>query len=97
MIYKSIAYASILFGGTIAGGLLAGQVGPVHVRFSANDISALGACLGGVLAMVGCRFAIEHHEARERNRELIRTLEHRVALLARYEEPLQHGAGNRPG
>lgn len=87
MIYKMFAYATILFGGTIVGGLIASLIGPIQIRFSAHDVCLIGACLGAVIAMLGCRFAIEHHEASERNRELIRTLEHRVALLARVHDP----------
>lgn len=86
MIYKMFAYATILFGGMITGGLIASLIGPVQIRLSAHDVWVIGACLGAVLAMFGCRFAIEHHEASERNRELIRTLEHRVALLARIHD-----------
>jgi hypothetical protein len=90
MIYKTFAYATILTGGAITGGLVASLIGPIQIRFSAHDVCVLGACAGAVLAMLGCRFAIEHHEASERNRELIRTLEHRVALLARGQDHGSH-------
>ena len=69
MISKLVTYATIVFGGTISGALVGSLAGPVRILMSTEEIGILGACIGASLAIVGCRFAIEHHEAREQNRE----------------------------
>jgi hypothetical protein len=42
------------------------------------------------VAILGCRLAIEHHQAAERNRELLRTLESRVARVAQLRATVSH-------
>lgn len=86
MISKLVTYVTIIFGGTISGALVGNLVGPVRIVMSAVEIGTLGACIGASLAIVGCRFAIEQHEAREQNRELFRALETRLARVVRASE-----------
>jgi hypothetical protein len=87
MIYKFVAYVPIVFGGTISGALVGSLAGPIHLLISTEQVGTLGACLGACLAIVGCKFAMEHHEAKERNRELFRALETRLAGVIRASEP----------
>lgn len=78
MVYKLITYVLIALGGTISGGLIGMVTGPIHLNLSIDNTSMLGASAGALLAVIGCRFAIEHHEAVERNRELLRAVEDRL-------------------
>ena len=78
MVYKLATYVLIALGGTISGALIGLVTGPVHINLSVDNTSTLGACVGALFAVVGCRFAIEHHEAMERNRELLRAVEDRL-------------------
>jgi hypothetical protein len=87
MIYKLVTYASIVFGGTISGALVGSMAGPVHIHLSTEEVAILGACLGATFATVGCKFAMEHHEAMERNRELFQALDMRLSRVARGTEP----------
>ena len=86
MISKLVTYATIIFGGTISGALVGSLAGPVRILMSTEEIGILGACLGACLAIVGCKFAIEQHEAREQNRELFRALETRLARVVHASE-----------
>lgn len=81
MVYKLTTYVLLAFGGTISGALIGLITGPIHVNLSVDNTSTLGACVGAILAILGCRFAIEHHEATERNRELLRAVETRLARV----------------
>jgi len=83
MISKLVTYATIVFGGTISGALVGILAGPVRILISTGEVGILGACL----AIVGCKFAMEHHEAREQHRELFRALETRLAGVVRAPEP----------
>ena len=83
MISKLVTYATIVFGGTISGALVGSLAGPVRILMSTEEIGTLGACIGACLAIIGCKFAMEHHEAREQNRELFRALEARLARVVR--------------
>jgi ammonia channel protein AmtB len=87
MISKLVTYTTIVFGGTISGALVGILAGPVRILMSTGEVGILGACLGACLAIVGCKFAMEHHEAREQNRELFRALETRLARVVRAPEP----------
>jgi hypothetical protein len=82
MIYKVITYALIVLGGSISGALVGSVTGPIDIRLSVDNMGATGSCIGAILAVVGCRFAIEHHEAMERNRELFRALDGRISRVA---------------
>ncbi len=82
MISKLVTYATIVFGGTISGALVGILGGPVRIVLSTEDVGILGACIGASLAIFGCKFAVEAHEAREQNRELFRALETRLARVA---------------
>ncbi len=81
MLYKVVTYVLIIFGGTVSGALLGSVTGPINLHLSVDNMGTLGACLGACLAITGCKFAIEHHEAVERNRELFRALEGRLARV----------------
>ena len=81
MVYKLITYVLLAFGGAISGALIGLVTGPIHLNLSVDNTSTLGACVGAILAVVGCRFAIEHHEATERNRELLQAVEGRLARV----------------
>jgi hypothetical protein len=87
MICKFVAYVSIVFGGTISGALVGSLAGPIRLLMSTEQVGTLGACLGACLAIVGCKFAMEHHEAKERNRVLFRALETRLAGVVHASEP----------
>jgi len=87
MISKTVTYATIVFGGTISGALVGILAGPVRILMSTREVGILGACLGACLAIVGCKFAMDHHEAREQNRELFMALETRLARIVRASEP----------
>jgi hypothetical protein len=82
MVYKIITYVLIVLGGTISGALIGSVTGPLDLRLSIDNMGTMGACVGACLAIVGCKFAMEHHEAVERNRELFRTLEGRLSRVA---------------
>jgi hypothetical protein len=82
MIYKAITYVLIVLGGTISGALMGSVTGPIDIRLSVDNMGTIGACIGAILAVVGCRSAMEHHEAVERNRELFRDLEGRISRVA---------------
>jgi hypothetical protein len=86
MISKLVTYATIVIGGTISGALVGTLAGPVRIFLSTGEVGILGACVGACLAIVGCKFAIEYHEAREQNRELFRALETRLARILRAPE-----------
>jgi hypothetical protein len=86
MIYKLITYVLIVFGGTISGALIGSVTGPLDFRLSVDNMGTMGACVGAGIAIVGCRFALEHHEAVERNRELIRALDGRLSRVAQDSE-----------
>ncbi len=86
MISKLMTYATIIFGGTVSGALVGILGGPVRIVLSTEEVGILGACLGASFAIVGCKFAIEQHEAREQNRELFRALETRLARVTRGSE-----------
>jgi len=88
MIYKTLAYVAIIVGGAISGGLAASYVGPIQILLSSGDTSVIGACLGAIAAIVGCGFAIEHHQAAERNREILRIVEGRVARVVQLRATL---------
>jgi hypothetical protein len=81
MIYKGITYVLIVLGGTISGALMGSVTGPLDIRLSVDNMGTMGACIGALLAVVGCRFAMEHHEAMERNRDLFRALEGRLSRV----------------
>lgn len=83
MLYKVTTYVVLAFGGAISGALIGLVTGPINLHLSIDNTSTLGASLGAILAVVGCRFAIEHHEAAERNRELLRAVEGRLAKVLR--------------
>ncbi len=87
MISKPVTYATIVFGGTISGALVGILAGPVRILMSTGEVGILGACLGACLAIVGCKFAMDHHEARAQNRELFVALETRLARIVRSPEP----------
>jgi hypothetical protein len=87
MIYKFVTYLSIVFGGTISGALVGSLAGPIRIQMSTEGVGTLGACIGATFAIVGCKFAIEHHEAMERNRELFQALDMRLSRVARGAEP----------
>ena len=87
MISKLVTYATIVFGGTISGALVGSLAGPVRIFLSVEEVGILGACVGASLAIVGCKFAMEHHEAREANRQLFVALETRLARIVRAPEP----------
>ena len=82
MIYKVITYVLIVLGGTISGALMGSVTGPIDIRLSVDNMGAMSSCIGAILAVVGCRFAMEHHEAMERNRDLFRALEGRLSRVA---------------
>ena len=90
MVYKLVTYVLIVIGGTISGALVGSVTGPVNIHLSVDNMGTLGACFGCCLAIAGCRFAIEHHEAAERNRELFRALECRLARVAHPTESAIH-------
>jgi hypothetical protein len=81
MIYKVITYVLIVLGGTISGALMGSVTGPIDLRLSVDNMGTMGACIGAILAVTGCRFAMEHHEAVERNRDLFRALEGRLSRV----------------
>jgi hypothetical protein len=81
MVYKLTTYVLIALGGTISGALIGLVTGPINLHLSVDNTSTLGACVGACVAIAGCRFAIEHHEAAERNRELLRAVEGRLARV----------------
>ena len=54
---------------------------------STEEVGTLGACIGATFAIVGCKFAMEHHEAMERNRELFQALDMRLSRVARGTDP----------
>ena len=83
MIYKLVTYVSIVFGGTISGALVGNLAGPIRIQMSAEEVGTLGACIGATFAIVGCKFAMEHHQAMERNRELFQALDMRLSRVAR--------------
>lgn len=87
MAYKLLTYALIVIGGTISGALVGSVTGPINLHLSIDNMGTLGACVGAFFAVVGCKFAIEHHEAVERNRELFRALEGRLARVVHDGEP----------
>jgi hypothetical protein len=87
MISKLVTYAVIVFGGTISGALVGILAGPVRILMSTEEVGVLGGCLGACVAIVGCKFAMEHHEAMEYNRELFHALETRLARVVRTPEP----------
>ena len=87
MIYKFVTYVSIVFGGTISGALVGSLAGPVRIQMSAEEVGTLGACIGAMFAIVGCKFAIEHHDALERNRELFQALDTRLSRVAQGMQP----------
>jgi hypothetical protein len=86
MVYKIVTYVLIVLGGTITGALIGSVTGPLDFRLSVDNMGTMGACIGACLAIVGCKFALEHHEAVERNRELFRALEGRLSRVARDSE-----------
>ncbi|GEM_PF-1368825 len=86
MIFKLVTYATIVFGGTISGALVGILAGPVRILLSTEEVGILGACAGACLAIVGCKFAVEHQEAREANRQLFLALETRLARIVRAPE-----------
>ena len=86
MITRIVTYVTIVFGGTISGALVGILGGPVRISLSTEELGIFGACLGASLAVSGCRFAIEQHEAREQNRELFRALESRLARVTHAAE-----------
>jgi hypothetical protein len=81
MVYKLVTYVAIVFGGAISGALVGMVSGPINLRLTVDNMGTAGGCLGAVLAVIGCKFAIEHHEAMERNRELFRALECRLSRV----------------
>ncbi len=83
MISKLVTYAAIVFGGTVSGALVGALAGPVRILLSTEEVGMMGGCLGACFAIAGCRFAMEHHEAKEQNRELFRALETRLARIGR--------------
>ncbi len=87
MIYKLVTYVSIVFGGTISGALVGSLAGPLRIQMSTEEVGTLGACIGATFAIVGCKFAMEHHEAMERNRELFQALDMRLSRVARGTDP----------
>jgi hypothetical protein len=87
MISKLVTYAVIVFGGTISGALVGILAGPVRILMSTEEVGILGGCLGACVAIVGCKFAMEHHEAMEYNRELFHALETRLARVVHTPEP----------
>lgn len=87
MISKLVTYATIVFGGTLSGALVGLLAGPVRIVMSTEEIGILGACVGASLAILGCKLAMEHHEAREANRQLFVALETRLARIVRAPEP----------
>jgi predicted outer membrane lipoprotein len=87
MIYKFVTYISIVFGGTISGALVGSLAGPLHIQMSTEEVGILGASIGATFAIVSCKFAMEHHEAMERNRELIQALDTRLSRVARGTAP----------
>jgi hypothetical protein len=86
LISKLATYATIVFGGTISGAVVGILAGPVRILLSTEEVGILGACMGASLAIVGCKFAMEHHEAREADRELFRALETRLDRIVRAPE-----------
>jgi hypothetical protein len=86
MISKLVTYATIVFGGTISGALVGSVAGPVRILMSVEEVGILGACVGACLAILGCKFAMEHQEAREANRQLFLALETRLARIVRTTE-----------
>ncbi len=86
MISKLVTYATIVFRGTISGALVGILAGPVRILLSTEEVGILGACAGACLAIVGCKFAVEHQEARETNRQLFLALETRLARIVRAPE-----------
>jgi hypothetical protein len=86
MIYKITTYVLIVLGGTISGALVGSVTGPIAIRLSVDNMGTMGSCIGAILAIVGCKFAMEHHEAVERNRDLFRALEGRLSRVARDSE-----------
>jgi hypothetical protein len=91
ILYKVVTYVLIIFGGTIAGALIGAVTGSINLHLSVDNMGTLGACLGACLAMAGGKFAIEHHEAVERNRELFCALEGRLARVMGPRDPARAG------
>ncbi len=87
MAYKFVTYVSIVFGGTISGALVGSLAGPIRLQMSTEQVGILGACIGATFAIVGCKFAMEHHEAMERNRELFKALDMRISRVTQATEP----------
>jgi hypothetical protein len=87
MVYKLTTYVLIAFGGAISGALIGLFTGPLNIHLSVDNPGTMGACLGACLASAVCRFAIEHHEAAERNRELLRAVEGRLARVLGNQKP----------
>ncbi|WP_165228314.1 hypothetical protein [Aquisphaera insulae] len=90
MVYKIITYALLIFGGGLSGALAGSAAGPIHLDMSSHELGLFGACLGGALALVGCRLAIERAEAAEQNRQLFRALDLRLSRVA---HDSSHGHG----
>jgi len=84
--YRWLSYVAIFFSGAISGALTGSESGPMRFSLSVEDMGNLGALLGGLLALVGCRFAIERSEAKRRNRELIRALDCRLSRFSKESE-----------
>jgi len=89
--YKFVTYVSIVFGGTVSGALVGSLAGPIRLQISTENLAILGACIGATFAIVGCKFAMEHREAMERNRELFQALDLRLSRVAQAAEPSAHG------
>jgi hypothetical protein len=96
MIYKVTTYVLIVLGGTISGALVGSVTGPIDIRLSVDNMGTMGSCIGAILAVVGCRFAMEHHEAMERNRDLFRALDGRLSRVARDSERATLGTPPNP-
>src|SRR3954451_22790817 len=62
--YRWLSYVAIFFSGAISGALTGSESGPMRFSLSVEDMGNLGALLGGLFALVGCRFAIERSEAK---------------------------------
>ncbi len=84
MIYKFCTYAVIIFGGSISGALAGTAAGPIKIQLSIDHMGNLGACVGALLAVLGCMFALEHQQAVVRNREVFRILEGRLSRVVRH-------------
>ncbi|MDB5336886.1 MAG: hypothetical protein JWN70_2505 [Planctomycetaceae bacterium] len=73
----------IVGGAAFTGALLGWEVGPIRLEMSQDQSSTMAAAAGGILALVGCAFAMERSEANARSqaaflrlkRTLFRSLE----------------------